>query len=98
MNLPAVWKTRRALTVALAAFPLALTGCGGSTAVNVVAPPVPPSLVAPCATPVTLPERALTQAEVETLWGRDRSALRRCGGQVQGLAGWIAARSEAEDR
>jgi len=26
------------------------------------------------------------QAEVETLWGRDRSALRTCGAKVKGLA------------
>jgi len=35
-----------------------------------------------------LPERALSQVEVERFWGRDRSALRACGEQVDGLAQW----------
>jgi len=35
---------------------------------------------------VALPDRGLMQGEVETLWGRDRSALRECGGKQKGLA------------
>jgi hypothetical protein len=58
---------------------------------------VPPSLTAPCRLPVQLPERSLTQAEVEILWGQDRDALRRCAGQLGGLADWAAALSEPED-
>jgi hypothetical protein len=49
---------------------------------------VPPSLLAPAAPPVALPDRALAQAEVEILWGRDRTALRQCGSQIDGLARW----------
>lgn len=70
--------------------PLALTACGGSTGVSVTLPLPPPSLVAACAMPVALPERALTQAETEIYWGRDRGALRACGGQVRGLEDWLA--------
>lgn len=32
-----------------------------------------------CSAPVVLPNRALTQAEVEQLWARDRVALINCG-------------------
>lgn len=39
---------------------------------------VPPSLTAPCAAPVTIPERNISGAEVEIGWGRDRAALRDC--------------------
>lgn len=54
-----------------------LTGCAASTSVEPVT--IPPSLKAACAAPVVLPERDLTDREVEILWGRDRSALRSCG-------------------
>ncbi len=60
----------------LLCLPLVLTACAAST---VAEPRLPPSLTAPCAAPQTLPERALTRAEVEVLWGRDRGALRSCG-------------------
>jgi len=63
---------------------LALTACAASTGVKPRISP-PPSLLVPCDKPVHLPERALTQAEVETLWGRDRAALRRCGARHRGL-------------
>ncbi|WP_280517652.1 hypothetical protein [Falsirhodobacter halotolerans] len=36
--------------------------------------------------PQTLPERALTQGEVELAWGRDRGALRECGERMAVLA------------
>lgn len=64
---------------------LALTACAASPSVK--APPPPPSLIAPCRAPVALPDRGLMQGEVETLWGRDRSALRECGAKVRGMAG-----------
>jgi hypothetical protein len=41
---------------------------------------------------VRLPERELTQAEVERFWGRDRSALRACGDQVKALAEWVSGK------
>jgi hypothetical protein len=65
------------------ALPLSLlTACGASISDRA---PVPPSLTAPCRPPAVLPERALTQTEVEVLWGRDRTALRDCGSKVDGL-------------
>jgi hypothetical protein len=38
---------------------------------------------------VALPDRAMTQAEVEVSWGRDRSALRACGSRHAGLVEWV---------
>ncbi|PKR91127.1 hypothetical protein CXZ10_05915 [Pleomorphomonas diazotrophica] len=32
----------------------------------------------PCAAPVTVPDRAISEAETTALWGRDRGALRIC--------------------
>lgn len=65
----------------LIALPWALTACAGLTVgeLRIAAPP--PSLVAPCAGPTKLPARGLSQSEVETLWGRDRSSLRTCKGK-----------------
>ena len=76
----------------LIAAPLALTACLGSTGADVPRPAPPPSVTAPCAVPVRLPERELTQAEVERFWGRDRSALRACGDQVKALAEWVSGK------
>lgn len=71
---------------ALAAAALALTACGGSVATDRLAPPA--SLTQPCAAPVLLPDRAISQGEAEVLWGRDRRALRACGSRHAGLVGW----------
>ena len=79
---------QRARTLWLAAPLLALTACAASPSVK--APPPPPSLIAPCRAPVALPDRGLSQGEVETLWGRDRSALRECGAKVNGLAAIVS--------
>jgi hypothetical protein len=62
---------------------LALTACAGSRAADIE--PLPPSVAAPCPLPVVLPQRGLTQAEVERFWGADRDALRDCGAR-HGLA------------
>lgn len=51
-----------------------LSACGGS---DYARPDLPP-----CALPVALPDRALSDREVEVLWGRDRSALRECAGRL----------------
>jgi hypothetical protein len=72
----------------LIALPSVLGACLGSTSADVPRPKPPPSVTAPCASPVQLPERVLTQAEVERFWGRDRTALRACGDQVKALAEW----------
>lgn len=49
--------------------------------------PVPSGSPAPlpCVTPVTLPDRALSDRDVEIYWGRDRSALRECGARVAAM-------------
>lgn len=54
----------------------------------------PPSLTSPCSAPVVLPERDLTDQEIEVQWGRDRTALRSCGSQLDGLAKWAIVRSD----
>ena len=81
---------KRAKTLTLIASALALTGCAASP---VASPrPLPPtSLTQPCAGPVALPDRDMTQGKVETAWGRDRGALRACASRHNGLVGWAAA-------
>jgi hypothetical protein len=51
-------------------------------------PSPPPSLTTPVAGPAPLPDRGLSQRETEIYWGRDRSNLRQCVGQLEGLADW----------
>jgi hypothetical protein len=57
-------------------------------------PSPPPSLTAPVPLPVQLPDRGLSQRETEIYWGRDRSALRQCVGQLEGLADWTTLTPE----
>ena len=59
-----------------------LAGCAGSTP----SADAPPSLLVPCDRPVILPDRALSDREVELLWGRDRAALVACRSRHEGLA------------
>lgn len=66
-----------------------LTGCAGSIAANPPAPP--PSLTLACAAPVALPERAMSDRDVEIFWGRDRTALRACAERHGALTDWVAA-------
>lgn len=65
----------------LLGLPLVLAACSGS--IGSVEPPklVPPpvELTVDCVRPVLLPERELTQSEVEIFWMRDRSNLIECG-------------------
>ena len=35
-----------------------------------------------------IPERALTDQDVEVYWGRDRDSLRACGSMHYGLVKW----------
>lgn len=70
---------------------LALPGCNGSMLDRLrepEAPPPPPSMLAPCLEPVTLPEGGLSDQGVEILWGRDRDALRQCANRHRALVGW----------
>ena len=72
--------TRTALVACLVA---ALTGCASDDA-TAIAPP--PSLLLRCEAPLDLPSRDLSGAEVEIMWGRDRSALRTCASRHDALA------------
>ncbi len=72
------------LTLRAACLLAALSGC----AKDDPPPPalVPPSLLVECPAPQDLPARALTGAEVEILWGRDRTALRTCADRHSALS------------
>ncbi|WP_414832176.1 hypothetical protein [Afifella sp. YEN Y35] len=78
---------------------MGLTACGGSKILPVAEAPIlepaPAELSAPCADPVTLPGRGLTQAEVEKLWARDRVALTRCGLTKRAVVEFYARRDAA---
>lgn len=66
----------------LIGLPFLLLGCAASIQSSTEPPRLadaPAALAARCATPVRLPERELTQAEVEEYWLRDRQALIECG-------------------
>ncbi len=78
------------LPAALLVF-LLLASCGSTSGSTL---PPPPSLTSPCAAPVALPERAMTDQEIEVQWGRDRTALRSCGSQLDGLAKWAIVRAD----
>lgn len=79
----------------LAAVCLALvsSACGsGDDAAPQIQRTPPASLLVRCAGPVEIPARDLTGAEVEVMWGRDRSALRSCGSQAEALVGWMVSK------
>ncbi|KFI27241.1 hypothetical protein CG51_10705 [Haematobacter missouriensis] len=71
---------RNLCTVLMLSLP---AGCGVSSK----SADVPPSLLVPCDRPVSLPDRALSDREVEVYWGRDRAALVACRSRHEGLAG-----------
>lgn len=52
-----------------------LLGCSDSTSTT--------PLIAPCNYPVQLPERGLSDREIEIYWGRDRAELLSCGEKVK---------------
>lgn len=65
-----------------------LTACVGLTPsadVGIGIPPLPKALISTSCQPTTLPNRALTKAEVLKLWARDRSLLVKCGYTVGGF-------------
>jgi len=73
---------KRKLTLTLIAVLSLLVACGDSMPSSDAAPvlePAPAELRVGCVGPVVLPERDLTQAEVETFWLRDRGSLIECG-------------------
>lgn len=73
---------RRVRTLTLITPLSVLIACGDSIQSSSEPPvltPAPTRLTLPCSGPVILPERELTQSQVEELWLRDRSALVECG-------------------
>jgi hypothetical protein len=56
-----------------------------SGSVGVDLPALPSRFIQTSCTPGALPDRALTRAEVEKLWARDRAKLAKCGYSLGGL-------------
>jgi hypothetical protein len=50
---------------------------------------LPPSLTVPCDRPVALPDRALSDRDVEIYWLRDRRALAECADKAATLSAAI---------
>ena len=74
---------------------MGLTACGDSiTAIDSepVLKAAPKPLTLACAKPLTLPNRALKQSEVETMWREDREALLNCGLTKQALLDFYVER------
>lgn len=71
----------------LIGLPLALAACSGSipSAEDLNIQRAPASLTQPCPRPVLLPNRVLTQAEVEDYWLVDRRNLVNCRSRHAGL-------------
>ena len=80
--------TRRLLPILMAALCASLlTACAASTPsarAGIALGPLPADLTH-CTTPVDLPGAALSRADVERLWARDRVALTRCGANLEAL-------------
>ena len=68
-------------------------GCAGS--IKPVLEDAPPSLREPCQTPVDLPDRDISQAEIVALWGRDRVGLRTCGDRHEAVVQFYTSRDSA---
>ena len=67
-----------------------LTACAASTP-SARAPidlPALPARLVQCERPVLMPEAALTRAQVEQLWARDRAALVKCGYNLAAVVGY----------
>ena len=73
---------------------LALTACGDL--MNSVEPPSleppPVSFTQPCERPILLPNREVTQSEVETLWAGDRVRLITCANRYSALVDFYKER------
>ena len=76
---PANYRSKQMRTLLLLSVALGLTGCAGSMPLIKSADP--------CADPVQVPERWLSDREVEVLWSRDRQELLDCGDKVDVLSG-----------
>lgn len=75
---------------------LVQTACGDSTrsdsAPEIADPPT--GLTQDCERPVELPQRTLTQSEVEAYWIADRENLIRCGVRLAALREFYSGRDE----
>lgn len=56
-----------------------------SSSVGIFLPALPTKYLKTSCVPVVLPKRALTKAEVEKMWARDRATLVKCGYSLGGL-------------
>lgn len=68
-------------------------GCAGS--IKPVLEDAPAALREPCQTPVDLPDRDISQAEIVALWGRDRVGLRTCGDRHEAVVRFYTSRDSA---
>jgi len=76
----------RALAIVLA---LSLGGCATVDRHGVLPPTpahIPASLKRDCKVVVDIPDRALTETELSTLWATDRRSLGDCGRRLRALA------------
>ena len=67
---------------------IALTACAVSApskSVPIDLPPLPTRYMTVSCMPTVLPKGALTQAQVEQLWAKDRVLLKKCGYDLGGL-------------
>lgn len=78
----------------LTILPFLLMGCEGLTnsidGLPLDGPPV--SLTEQCDRPVTLPDRTLTQVDVEQFWIQDRSNLITCGDRHSAVIDFYSSR------
>ena len=83
----------------LIALLLVLAACTDSTqsVENFRLDPPPASLTIPCAQAAELPERVLTQAEVESFWLADRRRLAECRSRYKRLIEWAAEAVKAAE-
>ena len=81
-------------TLMLVASCCLLAACGRSSRIDVDIPAPGPAVMRPCDGLTGDPGRALTQAEVEILWGRDRRAARACNEKHAALVDWVRTHIE----
>ncbi len=73
----------------LIALPFLVPACSVFSPASLDLDPPPAVAMAPCPSLQSDPGRALSQAEAEIYWGRDRSAWRSCNGKHEILIDWI---------
>jgi hypothetical protein len=85
------------LTLTLVAFPLAACGVStkSATAIKPRLASIDSALLKQCRNAVQIPDKALTQADVERYWGSDRASLVECRRRHKGLGEAIKFRDNA---